>query len=381
MTKTSKISTIVLMLISAIGQFSQAQTDNTIRNIDSIVTTYMSDNKMVGVSIGIVKEGKIYLAKGYGVTEVNKLKPVDSLTNFLACSITKTLTATAIMKIVEDGKIDISKKLTYYIPDFTMKDERYKDITIEHLLTHTSGLYWDMELDHSPNDSSALRKLVYSLNDKILDFAPGTKFDATKTYSNAAFDILGYLVQNISGQQYEDYIKDNILQKANMGHSSIDYEKIPIDYRSAPHILKHNKAKVGGMITENKEHAPSANLNSCSLDLCNWMMHIMNIYNNKNAVEGVLQKSTLLNMWTARQVAPQNKNISMGLGWFMTDSKDLGRYYWHVGGNPGYSATLMLFPDKNFGITLMTNGMYAEQIVWNKMSYDIIELFNEGTEK
>lgn len=71
----------------------------------------------------------------------------------------------------------------------------------------------------------------------------------------------------------------------------------------------------------------------------------------------------------------------MGLGWFMTNSKALGKYYWHVGGNPGYSATLMLFPDKNFGITLMTNGMYAEQLVWNKIPYDIIELLNEGTEK
>ncbi|MBK9962884.1 MAG: beta-lactamase family protein [Saprospiraceae bacterium] len=135
-----------------------------------------------------------------------------------------------------------------------------------------------MELNHSPNDSSSLRKLVYSLDNKILDFAPGTKFNATETYSNSAYDILGYLVQKISGIQYQDYITDSILEKANMPSSFFDYTVIPIDRRSSPHILKGKVVKVGGMYSENVEHSPSANLNSCSIDLCNWMMHNLNIY-------------------------------------------------------------------------------------------------------
>ncbi len=286
-------------------------------------------------------------------------------------------TATAIMQLSEQGKLDISKKLVFYLPDFKMKDERYKDITIEQMLTHSSGLYWDEYLKHSPNDSSALKKFVYSLDNKILDFAPGTKFDATKTYSNTAYDILGYLVQKISGMQYEEYVTEYILIKTNMLNSALNYINIPAKRRSAPHILKGKIVKMGGIYDENREHSPSGNLNSCSLDLCNWMLHILNTYNNPNLLNGILQSSTLNSMWTGRHVAPQTKRVSIGLGWFIKDSEDLGKYYWHVGDNPGFSATLMVLPEHNFGITVLSNGMYAEQIVWNKIPFDIINLFKD----
>ncbi len=370
----SLIATLFLTLcILGVDAKTHKQAD--VATIDSLVTSYMLTNKMVGVSIGIVKDGKIYLTKGYGTTEVGKAKPVDSLTNFLTCSVTKLFTATAIMQLAQHGKVDIQQKLTFYLPDFKMKDERYRDITIEHMLTHTSGLYWDMELKHSPNDSTALRELVYSLHDKVLDFAPGTQFDATKTYSNAAYDILGYLVQKISGMQYDAYIKENILEKANMAHSEMEYTKVDPGRRSAPHILKHNKVKVGGMITENKEHSPSGNLNSCSADLCSWMLHILNIA-RKNG-NGVVQNNTLQNMWKPRHTAPQNSKVSIGLGWFITANEELGNYYWHVGDNPGFSSTLMVFPEQNLGIAVLSNGMYAQEIVWNKIPFDILKLFKQ----
>lgn len=383
---TKSIETLIILLticLSSRGQQTFVASNQTteIEKIDSIVSNYLTENKMVGVSIGIVKDGKIYLAKGYGTREIGTSKPVDSLTNFLACSVTKLFTATAIMQLSEQGKIDITKKLIFYLPDFKMKDQRYKDITIEQMLTHSSGLYWDMELKHSPNDSSALRKLVYSLDNKILDFAPGTQFDATKTYSNAAYDILGYLVQKISGKQYEDYIRENIFLKANMTYSSFDYRKIPAERRSFPHILKGEKVRVGGMWTENTEHSPSGNLNSCSRDLCYWVLNILNINNKPNSFNGILKDSTLNNMWTGRYIAPQNKRVSIGLGWFIKDSEDLGKYYWHVGDNPGFSATLMVLPEHNFGITVLSNEMYAEQIIWNKIPFDIINLFKDEWKK
>lgn len=368
---------VIAFLTVSICSFGQISHTSTVHKIDSIVTAYMASNKMVGVSIGIVRDGKIYLAKGYGTTAINKQTPTDSLTNFLACSITKLFTATAIMQLSEQGKIDIKKKLIFYLPDFKMKDERYKDITIEQMLTHSSGLKWDEHLKHSPNDSSALRKFVYSLSNKQLDFAPGTNFDGTKTYSNAAFDILGYLVQHLSGMPYEDYVSTHILLPSNMPNSKLNYIEIPAERRSVPHVLKGTHVKPGGIYDENREHSPSGNLNSCSLDLCNWMISNLSVYNNPNSNKGILQKGTLQNMWTTRLVAPQNKRISIGLGWWITDSEDLGKYYWHVGDDPGFSATLLVFPANNFGIAVLSNGMYAEQTVWNKIPFDIIDLFKD----
>lgn len=370
------ILTVLALLVLSLSSTGQISQTNAINKIDSIVRTYLTANKIVGVSIGIVKDGKIYLTKGYGTAEIDKAKPIDSLTNFLTCSVTKLFTATAIMQLSEQGKMDISKKLIFYLPDFKMKDQRYKDITIEQMLTHSSGLYWDEHLKHSPNDSTSLKKFVYSLDNKILDFSPGTKFDATKTYSNAAYDILGYLVEKISGKQYEEYVKENILIKTNMLNSALNYKNIPAERRSAPHILKGKTVKEGGIYDENREHSPSGNLNSCSLDLCYWMLNILNIHNNPS-LNGILKDNTLNNMWTGRHVAPQNKRVSIGLGWFIKDSENLGKYYWHVGDNPGFSSTLMIFPEQNFGITVLSNQMYAEEIVWNKIPFDIINLFKD----
>lgn len=386
MTKPILTSTILLISVLCWSLQSNKPTPlsketSDLDRIDSIVTHYLTENKMVGVSLGIVKDGKIYLTKGYGTQEVGTSKPVDSLTNFLTCSVTKLFTATAIMQLSEQGKIDITKKLIYYLPDFKMKDKRYKDITIEQMLTHSSGLYWDEHLKHSPNDSTALKKFVYSLDNKILDFAPGTKFDATKAYSNAAYDILGYLVEKISGKQYEEYVKENILIKTNMPNSALNYKNIPEERRSAPHILKGKTVKVGGIYDENREHSPSGNLNSCSLDLCYWMLNILSIHNKPTSLNGILKDSTLNNMWTGRYIASQNKRVSIGLGWFIKDSEDLGKYYWHVGDNPGFSSTLMIFPEQNFGITVLSNQMYAEEIVWNKIPFDILNLFKEEWKK
>jgi len=122
-------------------------------------------------------------------------------------------------------------------------------------------------------------------------------------------------------------------------------------------------------------------LNSCSLDLCYWIIQNLNIYNDSTSFNGVIKSSTLNNMWTTRFVAPQNKNVSIGLGWWITNSESLGKYYWHVGDNPGFSSTLMIFPEHNFGITVLSNQMYSEQIVWNKIPFDIINLFKDEWKK
>ena len=126
-----------LLTLFCLDSFSQTLD---ISKVDSIVQGLMTQNKIVGLSLGIVKGGKIIYTQGYGTGRIGEAVMIDSTTNFLTCSITKLFTATAIMNLVEEGKIDISKKLTDYVPDFEMKDSRYKEITIEQILTHTSGL-------------------------------------------------------------------------------------------------------------------------------------------------------------------------------------------------------------------------------------------------
>ncbi|MBL0180986.1 MAG: beta-lactamase family protein [Chitinophagaceae bacterium] len=191
--------------------------------IDSIVISKMTEYKIKGLSLSIVKDGKTFYTKGYGFTSVDSKNIVTPETRFVTASITKLFTATAIMQLVEQGKLDLNKKLIEYIPDFKLKDNRFKDITLLHLRTHSSGLPWDNELIKASSDSMALKEFIFSLYDTKLKFRPGEKFSG-ETYSNTGFDILGYLIEHITSMPFQEYVKRNILDKAEMSNSTFYFK-------------------------------------------------------------------------------------------------------------------------------------------------------------
>jgi CubicO group peptidase (beta-lactamase class C family) len=365
---------------SSIAQNNKTQIEN---NIDSVVLQLISDNKIAGLSIGITKNESIYFLKGYGTKKINEKAPIDSLTNFLTCSISKLFTATAIMQLYEQGKIDIHKKLTDYIPDFVMKDERYKAITIEQMLTHTSGLpnIYSKNFIQTKNDSIALTLFAKKLYRKKLSFEPGVQLSA-KTYSNTAYNILGLVIEKVSEQTFSNYVDKNILQSVGMNNSSFFYKKIDASRRSTPH--KKNwltgKIKAAAYYPDIAQDKPCGNLNSCSYDLCQWMLHNLSIYNNTIKGEGVIKRNTLIDMWTTKRTIPPYKT-SIGLGWWVVNSDKYGKYLFHVGNDPGFSATLIISPENNFGIVVLCNGMYPKDIVWNKIPFEIINLFSADWKK
>ena len=361
------------------SSFGQNLDKNRNAQIDSIVLKAMDENKIVGISLGIVKDGKILYTRGYGTKEIGKSSTIDSTTNFLTCSISKLFTATAIMQLVEQGKIDIRKKLIYYIPDFTMKDDRYKDITIEQMLTHTSGIpnKNNPHYIHSKNDSLALSTFANKLKKEVLSYPPGVQLSA-KTYSNAAYDILGLVIERITNQTFSQYVTNHILKVVGMDSSSFFIQQINNDRRSIP----HKKNWLSGRVKSSKyypdipQDKPCGNLNSCSYDLSKWMIHNLDIYNAANKGEAVLETKTLTDMWTTKKEIPPY-STSIGLGWWIVQSKKYGKYVFHDGNDPGYSAALIISPKNNFGIVILCNGEYPRNIIWNKLPFDIINLFEK----
>jgi CubicO group peptidase (beta-lactamase class C family) len=121
---------------------------------------------------------------------------------------------------------------------------------------------------------------------------------------------------------------------------------------------------------------PEAKLNgtliSCSKDLCEWMLHNLSIYHDStNNFKGVITQDDLEKMWTTTR-AIRNKRTSIGLGWWICGDDELGKYVFHVGNDPGFSATLMIFPpEDNSGIVILCNGMYPMDAVWNKIPFEI----------
>jgi CubicO group peptidase (beta-lactamase class C family) len=167
-----------------------------------------------------------------------------------------------------------------------------------------------------------------------------------------------------------------------MDSSSFNYSKIFAQRRSKPH-KKHcltKKIIVSNYYPDIPQDKPCGNLNSCTNDLCKWMLENLSIYNAINKEKGVLERKTLVDMWTTKREIP-TFTTSIGLGWWIVESEKYGKYVFHVGNDPGYSATLIISPKNNFGIVVLCNSLYPKNVVWNKIPFEIINQFKDEWKK
>jgi CubicO group peptidase (beta-lactamase class C family) len=353
--------------------FSQIAVGSLKARIDSMVLTKMQKTKAVGVAIGIVKNGHIYYNKGYGTKELNTSKSIDSLTNFHLASISKVFVATAIMQLVEQGKINLDAKLLDYISVSKLKDDRFKTITIKQMLIHMSGFpdVNDYRWDNPRNDSLALGNYSNKcIETKKLIFDPGTKFE----YSNMAFEVLGYVIETITKKPFDTYEYDHVLSKARLNRSNFDYTKIDPSRRSSPHIKSLTKVKVSKTYPYNREHGPSSTLNSCTYDMCQWILEMLTIYEDKtNSYAGVLKHETLMDMWSVKYRPAGNQSI--GLTWAIFEKTPLGFCVWHDGEDRGYGSLMLINPEQKFGIIMLINGDYASDKFFSGLAADISMLF------
>lgn len=359
--------------------------------IDSLIRSKMNENRIVGLSLGIVREGKTVYTQGYGFTSLKQDFPVTNQTVFLSASITKLFTATAIMQMVERGEIHLTDKIQDILPNFRMKDQRYKTITIEHLLTHSSGLPWEHVLENSPNDSTALALFVASLKTEKLRFMPGTKMDGS-TYSNVAYSILGLIIQQKSGLTYSQYLQKYLFKPSKMTECYLSKKDIPIEWMAKPHWLSGTSKEIkrfnlygeirdihpvkkypenpiveSTFIPRTMEHDPAGGVYLSADALCLWMEKMLQIYADSSSSSTlVLSRKSLLEMWSLKRNIP-TKLTSIGLGWWRYADPQWGDYLFHVGREPGYCSILLLNPDQKWGITILCNGMYADQLVWNEL--------------
>ncbi len=345
---------------------------------------------IVGLSIGVAQHGEVVLANGYGTLSITDAHAVDAHTAFLPCSITKLFTATAVMQLVEQGRLRLSDRVVDILPGFSLRDKRYTIITVEQLLTHSAGLPWDHDLPSCPQDSTALEALVRSMaKDVKLRFEPGSRFDGG-TYSNAGYNLLGRIVEQVSGISYERYVRTHVLSAVPMPEAAFDTTayaaqtwarpmEVAGDTRAIRRFNLYGEEDAKHPIrngqplplrerqpTMKREQAPCGGLWANATDLGRWMAHLQRIAADTltDPEVPVFQRTTLLDMWrTHRTIA--GKRTAMGLCWWSYDDPELGRYVFHAGRDPGYSAILLMWPERSLGVVVLCNGMYADDAVWN----------------
>jgi len=352
---TCRFIPLLCTVLFANLSFHAQENDLLKSKIDSIINIKMTSYRVPGLSVGIVRNGSVYLRRGYGVNEAGKGKKTDSLTNFHLSSLSQPFTAAVIMQLQEDGRLNIDNKIGDYMALENIKDERFKNITIKQLLAHSSGIVDGNNYyrESDTKDSLILKKHALKTMASKLAFDPGT----TWLYSGRAYDLLGYLIEKITQQKFEDYVKQKVLTTCQMNQSSFRYDDIPENRRNSGHIFKKKKIVAAKIYPQNSAHVASGNLNSNAEDLCKWMLENLAVYNDSTQnLPHVLKRESLQMMWSPamKQVPGLFSETYSGLGWFGWQTP-LGTCIGQEGAITGFSASIFIYPAQNLGIVFLVN--------------------------
>jgi CubicO group peptidase (beta-lactamase class C family) len=281
----------------------------------------------------VAKKGTVLLNKGYGWKDVATKSLNDSNTIFQIGSVTKTFTAAIILKLQELGKLSIYDPIIKYIPDYPKGDK----ITVQQLLTHTSGIFsFDVDETDTIAWSPVSREIMLSyFQNRPLGFDPGTKF----SYSNSGYFLLGMIIEKITGHPYEQVVRNFIFDPLQMTHSGFDFINLKDTLKATGYGKFDAVNPIGAHLTDSTASFATGAIYSSTGDLYKWARAI--------AKEQFLSAVSWKQAFT-----PFKQNY--GYGWFI-DSLNGSKYVGHSGGIMGFSAYLIYFPDKDITIILLNN--------------------------
>jgi CubicO group peptidase (beta-lactamase class C family) len=179
--------------------------------IDSYLAQQVKQRGIPGLTAAVVRDGKVIYVGAHGVRRLGTNEKLTPQHVFHFASVCKPFVATAIMQLVESGKMDLDAPVTKYLPYFSLSDERFRNITIRQMLNHTSGMpdVEDYEWNKPQFDEGAAERYVRAVRSERLSWNPGSAWQ----YSNMAFDILGDVIAKASGESFEAYVRTNILER------------------------------------------------------------------------------------------------------------------------------------------------------------------------
>jgi len=333
---------------------------------DELAVSYLKTYQVPGLGLGVVRDGKAIWRAGYGSTRVGTNSRVTPDTLFHMASVTKPLVATAVMQLVERGAVDLDEPFATFVPTFNIADARGREITVRHLLTHTSGLpdVESYDWEHPEFDDDALERYIRSLGSIRLLTAPGERF----AYSDIGFDILGALIARISGVPFEQFVAAQILEPLGMNASSLLLQKVNRELLASPHRCdERGYPQVLPVFPYNRRHAGSSTLYSNVDDMLRW--GAANLLGGELQGKRILHASTLATMWTGsvgdvHAAIPRNGRV--GLSWFVFQRKG-DRIVGHMGQDDGFASLLLLVPERGVAVVSMGNRShdYAQQGLWD----------------
>ena len=292
-----------------------------------------------GAAVLAIDHGEVIFQQTFGTADIESQAPVTEQTNFRIASITKQFTATAIMLLVDEGKLSLDDRLDTFFPGFPDYGRR---ITVRQILNHRSGLpdYEDLVPEHTTLQLHDLDVLKIILDTDAPIFEPGTDYK----YSNTGYALLGLIVEQVAKQPFHDFLRDRIFKPLEM-HNTLMYVR---GLNEVPHRA-FGHSKVDGRWTRSDQSVTSAvrgdgGIYSSLNDLTRWLAALDQ--------KKLLSDAAYQEMFTP--VPTDDDTIAYGFGWRIDTYKDTPRVH-HTGGTRGFSLCLQRFPDRNAAVVVLFN--------------------------
>jgi len=305
--------------------------------VDDYVKAQMAERHVPGVAVAVIKSGKVVKMKGYGVASLEFNVPVTPQTTFEIGSVSKQMTAAALMLLVEEGKIGLDDPISKYLKN---TPDTWKTVTIRHLLTHSSGVKSYTSLDgFELIKRMKVEDFIKQLAPQPLEFAPGEK----NIYSNSGFSLLAYVIENVSGKQYMDFMRERIFTPLGMRSCGDRDPQFIIPNRATGYEWRNDRYTGRDWdLTDLK----GAGTIVCTIeDMVKW----------DEALDGgkFLAPESRKAIWT--QFTFNNGQLSpYGFGWRISDVRG-HKLIGHTGQTAGFAAANYRFVDDRFDVVVLTN--------------------------
>lgn len=349
-------------------------------DLDAYVASSRKTFDVPGMAVAIVKDGKIVVAKGYGVRKLGDSTPVDEFTIFGIGSNTKAFTTAALATLVDEGKLSWDDPVYQRLPGFVMYDPYVShEMTIRDLLTHRSGMgLGEGDLLFWPHSTYTREEIIY----KLRFMKPASSFRSHYAYDNLLYMTAGQIIPAVTGTSWDDYVRQRIFTPLGMNHSNVTNANIqPGEDRAYPHSRIEGKLQV--IPFENLDNAgPAGSINSCAADMAKWVQLQLNRGEFADRTGHLFSGQRSKEMWSPETILPINdlppalaglkaNFADYALGWGLRDYHGR-KLVGHTGGVGGFVSRVMLVPEENLGVVVLTNAEEAgafDSVLFHVLDY------------
>jgi CubicO group peptidase (beta-lactamase class C family) len=334
---------LLIALVRVDAQTGPPLSPTKTKQVEALIAGAISEAKIPGLSLAIVSGDRIVYSNGFGVADLENAVPARPATVYRLGSLSKTITAVAVMRLVEHGKLDLDAPVQKYCPAFPVKQW---PVTSRQLLAHLGGVRdYDRQnflaeyfsTRHYTNVTESLD--IFKNNPLVQE--PGTKY----AYSTYGYNVLGCAIEGASSTTYPTYVTDNIFKPAGMNATGVDDAQAIIHDRAHGYGIGKDGVLRNTGLADTSNKIPAGGLVSTAEDMCRFYLALM--------AGKLVSPATLGQMWTAQKTR-DGQAIQYGLGW-RVGARNGGQEVFHGGAAAGFSTFLYLVPEKKIAVAIMTD--------------------------